>query len=95
VAGDFIASIIYASLKNRTAKQAFGIGWAYGFGLWFVGAFWLYTSIHVYGDTNAVLSVLMIGFMALVMGLFSAVQTWLYRRFSRNTADVCTTLDLL
>ncbi|MFW1809696.1 apolipoprotein N-acyltransferase, partial [Acinetobacter ursingii] len=73
-------AFLYASLKNRTAKQAFGIGWAYGFGLWFVGAFWLYTSIHVYGETNAVLSVLMIGFMALVMGLFTAFQTWLYRR---------------
>ncbi|MDH0806426.1 apolipoprotein N-acyltransferase [Acinetobacter ursingii] len=78
-------ALLYASLKNRTAKQAFGIGWAYGFGLWFVGAFWLYTSIHVYGDTNAVLSVLMIGFMALVMGLFSAVQTWLYRRLFPET----------
>jgi apolipoprotein N-acyltransferase len=78
-------ALLYASLRKRSAKQAFFIGWSYGIGLWFVGAFWLYTSIHVYGDTNAVLSVLMIAIMALLMGLFTAVQTWLYRRFFPET----------
>ncbi|MEG0344152.1 apolipoprotein N-acyltransferase [Acinetobacter sp. TY1] len=78
-------ALLYACLHQRTPKQAFAIGLSYGFGLWFVGAFWLYTSIHVYGDTNAFLSVLMIAIMALVMGLFSAVQTWFYRRFFPET----------
>ncbi|WP_445114782.1 apolipoprotein N-acyltransferase [Acinetobacter sp. WZC-1] len=78
-------ALLYACLKGRSAGQAFAIGWAYGFGLWFIGAFWLYTSIHVYGDTNAVLSVLMIMGMALVMGLFTAIQSWLYRRFFPET----------
>ena len=78
-------ALLYASLRHRSARQAFGIGWAYGFGLWFVGAFWLYTSIHVYGDTSAFLSVLMIIFMAFVMGLFTALQTWIYRRFFPET----------
>ena len=78
-------ALLYAVLHGRSAKQGFALGWAYGFGLWFVGAFWLYTSIHVYGDTNAALSVLMIAVMALVMGLFTAVQTWLYRRFFPET----------
>jgi len=78
-------ALLYACLRQRSAKQAFFIGWGYGFGLWFVGAFWLYTSIHVYGDTSAVLSVLMIAIMALVMGLFTALQTWIYRRFFPET----------
>lgn len=78
-------ALLYASLMNRNAKQAFLIGWAYGFGLWSIGAFWLYTSIHVYGDTNQYLSLLMIAIMAIVMGLFTAVQTWVYRRFFPET----------
>jgi apolipoprotein N-acyltransferase len=78
-------ALLYACLRQRSAKQAFFIGWGYGFGLWFVGAFWLYTSIHVYGDTSAVLSVLMIAIMALAMGLFTALQTWIYRRFFPET----------
>ena len=78
-------ALLYACLKQRAPRQAFAIGWAYGFGLWFVGAFWLYTSIHVYGETNAVLSVLLIVIMALLMGLFTAIQTWFYRRFFPET----------
>ena len=78
-------ALLYATLSKRSAKQAFFIGWSYGFGLWFVGAFWLYTSIHVYGDTSAVLSVFMIAIMALLMGLFTALQCWLYRRFFPET----------
>lgn len=78
-------ALLYACLKGRTPRQAFAIGLSYGFGLWFVGAFWLFTSIHVYGDTNAVLAVLMIAVMAIIMGLFTAVQTWLYRRFFPET----------
>lgn len=78
-------ALLYACLRQRSAKQAFFIGWGYGFGLWFVGAFWLYTSIHVYGDTSAVLSVIMIAIMALAMGLFTALQTWIYRRFFPET----------
>ncbi|MCH4249107.1 MAG: apolipoprotein N-acyltransferase [Acinetobacter populi] len=78
-------ALLYACLHQRTARQAFFIGWSYGIGLWFVGAFWLYTSIHVYGDTSAILSVLMIAFMAIAMGLFNAVQCWLYRRFFPET----------
>ena len=78
-------ALLYACLKGRTPRQAFAIGLSYGFGLWFVGAFWLFTSIHVYGDTNAVLAVLMIAVMAIIMGLFTAVQTWLYSRFFPET----------
>ena len=50
-----------------------------------MGAFWLYTSIHVYGDTSAFLSVIMILIMAIVMGLFTALQTCIYRRFFPET----------
>jgi apolipoprotein N-acyltransferase len=78
-------ALLYACLQKRSAKHAFWIGWSYGIGLWFVGAFWLYTSIHVYGDTPAWLSIIMIAIMAIIMGLFSAVQTWLYRRFFPET----------
>ena len=29
-------ALLYASLMKRNAKQAFLIGWAYGFGLWWM-----------------------------------------------------------
>ena len=78
-------ALLYAALHKRPARQALAIGLSYGIGLWFVGAFWLYTSIHVYGDTAAPLAILMIAIMAVIMGLFSALQTWSYRRFFPET----------
>lgn len=61
--------------------RAFLVGWAYGFGLWLSGAFWLYTSIHDYGAIAPWLAFLMIAIMAVVMGLFHAVSAWIFVRF--------------
>jgi len=74
-------ALLYILLNQRTPGQAFLLGEAYGFGLWAVGAFWLFTSIHQYGDTSTPIALLMIAFVAFVMGLFNAVGAWLYRRF--------------
>jgi apolipoprotein N-acyltransferase len=74
-------ALLYLMLNQRSPGQAFLLGEAYGFGLWAVGAFWLFTSIHQYGDTSTPVALLMIAFVALVMGLFNAVGAWAYRRF--------------
>ncbi len=74
-------ALFYLLLNQRSPMQAFLLGEAYGFGLWSVGAFWLFTSIHQYGDTSTPIALLMIVFVALIMGLFHAVGAWAYRRF--------------
>lgn len=61
--------------------RAFLLGLAYGFGVWASGAFWLYTSIHQYGGVPAWLAVIMIGAMALAMGLFHAIMAWGFVKF--------------
>ncbi len=67
-------AVLYALLLPKMSnKRAFAIGEAYGTGLWGVGAFWLYTSIHTYGDTPMPLALLAIAGMALLMGLFHGI----------------------
>ena len=78
-------ALLYALLQERTPRQAFWIGEMYGIGLWCVGAFWLYTSIHTYGDTPATIALLMIGFVGIAMGMFHGVMAWAYRRFLPET----------
>ncbi|OLF36666.1 apolipoprotein N-acyltransferase [Psychrobacter sp. Cmf 22.2] len=74
-------AILYGLLlPAMTGKRAFIIGQAYGTGLWCVGAFWLYTSIHVYGATPAWLALIMIALMGLGMGLFHGFLALLFNR---------------
>lgn len=67
-------------LPDMSGKRAFIIGEAYGMGLWCVGAFWLYTSIHEYGDTPAWLALIMIALMGLGMGLFHGFLALMFNR---------------
>ncbi len=74
-------AILYALLlPEMTGKRAFIIGQAYGTGLWCVGAFWLYTSIHVYGGTPVWLALIMIALMGLGMGLFHGFLGVIFNR---------------
>ena len=74
-------AILYALLLSEmTGKRAFLIGQAYGTGLFCVGAFWLYTSIHVYGDTPVWLALIMIAIMGLGMGLFHGFLALIFNR---------------
>ena len=74
-------AILYVLLlPEMSGKRAFIIGEAYGMGMWCVGAFWLYTSIHDYGDTPAWLALIMIALMGLGMGLFHGFLALLFNR---------------
>lgn len=74
-------ALLYALLLSKmSGKRAFFIGEAYGTGLWCFGAFWLYTSIHDYGDTPAWLALIMIALMGLGMGLFHGFLALVFNR---------------
>lgn len=74
-------ALLYFLLLDTTPFRAFLIGEFYGIGLWCVGAFWLYTSIHVYGDTPMAIALGMILFVGVGMGLFHGLFAYLLRRF--------------
>lgn len=75
-------AILYALLlPDMRGLRAFIIGEAYGMGLWCVGAFWLYTSIHDYGNTPVWLALILIALMGLGMGLFHGFLALIFNRF--------------
>jgi apolipoprotein N-acyltransferase len=77
-------------LTQQTPKQALLRGWAFGTGMWGVGVSWLFVSIHEYGYTPAWLAILMVAFVAVVMGLFSASMAFIYRRFNLDRHAILT-----
>lgn len=68
-------------LPKMSSWRAFWLGEMYGMGLWCVGAFWLFTSIHEYGDTSTPVALLMIAIMGLCLGLFHGLLAVLFNRF--------------
>ncbi len=75
-------AILYALIISPISnKRAFLLGEAYGVGYWCVGAFWLYNSIHTYGNVPAPVAILAIVAMGLGMGLFHALMAVVFNRF--------------
>lgn len=74
-------ALLYYTLKETTAKQASILGWCYGAGLYGSGASWVFVSIHTFGDTPFLLSVLMTAAFAAALALIFALQAWAYRRW--------------
>lgn len=78
-------AILYALLLTpMNKKRAFLLGEMYGMGLWCVGAFWLFTSIHDYGDTPTWIALLMIAFVGIVMGLFHGFLALIFSRLGKQ-----------
>jgi apolipoprotein N-acyltransferase len=77
-AGTFPLSIIslaifFCCLQNTKPKQAFFMGWIYGFLIFLVGCYWLYISAHSVGGAPAAISAILVLLLALGLGLFTAV----------------------
>lgn len=66
--------------QSRSIKQAFKIGFIYGLGLYVVGIYWIYISLHNFGGMPAVMAgfftFLLAAFMALFPALAGAASKW-------------------
>lgn len=70
--------LLLFALSDCSAKRAIWRGWLFGFGIFIVGASWIYISIHTFGGTSFWLAaIITLGFAA-VLGLFYAFMSWLY-----------------
>lgn len=77
-------------LTQQCPKQAAIRGWCFGFGLWASGVWWLFVSLHDYGNTPAWLAVLMVAFVAALMASFTAVMGFLYSKYRLDRRPLLT-----
>jgi apolipoprotein N-acyltransferase len=73
-------AVLYVLLADAGPRRAALIGWSFGFGLFGVGASWVYVSIHDFGNAPPALAGVLTFLFVVGLGLFLALQTWLYRR---------------
>ncbi len=74
-------AILLAIWMQSTTKRAFIRGWLFGLGLFGSGVYWVFISIHTYGNTSAPLAFLFTaGFVAL-LALFPALNGYLLNKY--------------
>lgn len=74
-----LAIFIGCAFTAPNHRQACLSAICFGFGYFATGVYWLYTSMHVYGEMPAILSALAVALGALVLSLFIVLATWLMR----------------
>ena len=75
--------LLYVSL-TVAPRDAAGHAFWYGFGLFLTGTYWIYISVHVFGNAALWIAVLLMVGLALLMALFLSIAGWLMSRLSRG-----------
>jgi apolipoprotein N-acyltransferase len=76
-----IIALLYGWLmRTKRWKSALLTGWAFGFGNFATGVWWLYVSLHFYGGLPAPVALLALALLALLLGFFPALAAavWSY-----------------
>ena len=63
-------------------RDAAGHAFWYGFGLFLTGTYWIYISVHVYGNAALWIAILLMVGLALIMASILSVGGWLMSRLS-------------
>ena len=78
-----ILPLLYICL-TVAPRDAAGHAFWYGFGLFLTGTYWIYISVHVYGNAALWIALLLMVALALLMASVVAVGGWLMSRLSQG-----------
>jgi apolipoprotein N-acyltransferase len=71
-------------LDRVSPRRAAWLGWCYGCAWLVAGTWWLYISMHRYGDLPAPLAALAVLALSAALSLYLSVAAWLYARLRRG-----------
>jgi apolipoprotein N-acyltransferase len=71
--------LLYVFLVSEP-RQASQLGFAFGAGLFLAGTYWLYISIHVFGQAPLILAIFLMLSLVFIMGLYYGAAGWLIAR---------------
>lgn len=79
--GIFSSAALVLLLQGSNAKQAYWRTFVFAFGMFVVGASWVYVSMNVYGNASVALSLLLTGLFVTALALIAALPFLLYGKF--------------
>jgi len=80
------AGVLAAGVLRATPRQAAWRGWAFGFGWLAGGTWWLFVSMHRYGDLSAPLAAAAVAALAAFLSLYLALAMAAFARWRRGPA---------
>jgi len=72
---------LFALIRGLPPRRAFGVGAAFGIGLFAFGTYWLYTCLHVFGLVPLWLTLVLQILLVLAMSLYMAALCYVANRF--------------
>ncbi len=84
-------ALLAAAVARASPGRAAALGWAFGTGWLVAASWWLFISLHRYGQLPAPLAVLAVGLLAAALALYlGAAMAWVARqRSGRPGGDAC------
>ena len=79
--------VLYAFFHLQPG-QAARLGFAFGAGLFLAGTYWLYVSIHVFGQAPLILAIFLMLCLVVIMAVYYAACGWLIARLSAGSYEV-------
>lgn len=74
-------AILFFLWRRASVREATAIGFAYGIGTYTTGTYWLYTSIHGFGQAPVWLALILMAALIVLMATYTALLGWLTVRF--------------
>jgi len=79
-----VAAFCYLWLQTRTAKAAFRLGFQYGLGLFIVGIYWIYISLHDFGGMPWWFAGFCTFCLCTFMALFTGLVSWSAKKLNTS-----------
>jgi apolipoprotein N-acyltransferase len=80
-------ALLLATWLHVEEGRAFWRGWCFGFGLFATGIYWVYISMHTYGNLPPLYSALLTALLAALLALFPACAGYTLNRFYPNNTE--------
>ena len=76
-----LVPLLYAFIRSKP-RRACHLGFAFGAGLFLAGTYWLYISVHVFGQAPLILAIFLMLALVFIMALYYGAIGWLIARFA-------------
>ncbi len=80
--GPLALALLWWLWEGASVRRAAATGFAFGAGLYLAGTYWLYTSIHTFGEAPVALALLLMLGLVAFMGTYTALLGALVARFA-------------